>query len=712
MCCFVFADWRSQFYDGLRQRNRLQRDNYTDIVEACQTYTQHHAHNQSAALASPHPQHSASLTSSFVSFRADQTLLERYTALRARQRDNDNQSSASNSSHGSNTPPFNLSTASASSADTQSLRDKLSRLQEELTNSYRLQAENNATSLRLKEQSERDEKQLIAKEDDVGRMKREVEALRQDMARLKEEKERKERLLESTVELVRNEYQGVKASLEVSERDRERLRRENDQYIVRLMRAKEEQVKAINEMNESMRKKGGALLPSQQAGSDLERKRKEEEDEKKRGELLAVDIDMTSSNAIIDQVAWQQHFHVTVPTERKRTVHAHRGQCMCVSYGPSGMLLVSGGTDGYVKVIDARSGIVKAQLRGSTDAIMHCSLSIDDSLLLAAGNDQTARVWALRPQASLAQQMTSGVKDVASTLDKTLQSLTDILPFGSKTTPPSSAPSTPSHSSQPAFSPATATPKAASPFSTSSAFPPRVIHTLNGHTNKIYAGCIDGASTRAFTGSHDRTIRVWDLMHGGACLKKVMCGSSCNHLSLSSGRSLELLASAHLDGHVRVWDTVNYELVKELDDVHVQQVTSVEWNRDAQLLVTTSRDNTVAVVDTRTFRTLHTLEGTTRDPYINVVNWSRACFSPDSQFVVAGGHLGTLYVWAADTGKVVATLNASREYDGSGASVGGGSEGWGGGREAPATAVTSVDWNRNGRQVIVSDLGGNVYFWE
>ena len=30
------ADWHAQFYSGLRLRNRLQRDNYTDIVDACQ----------------------------------------------------------------------------------------------------------------------------------------------------------------------------------------------------------------------------------------------------------------------------------------------------------------------------------------------------------------------------------------------------------------------------------------------------------------------------------------------------------------------------------------------------------------------------------------------------------------------------------------------------------------------------------------------------
>ena len=35
------SDWRSHFYEGLRLRNRLQRDNYTDIVEACQRHDTH-----------------------------------------------------------------------------------------------------------------------------------------------------------------------------------------------------------------------------------------------------------------------------------------------------------------------------------------------------------------------------------------------------------------------------------------------------------------------------------------------------------------------------------------------------------------------------------------------------------------------------------------------------------------------------------------------
>ena len=418
---------------------------------------------------------------------------------------------------------------------------------------------------------------------------------------------------------------------------------------------------------------------------------------------------MTSSNAIIDHLAWQQNFSVVLPRERRRTVYAHRGQCMSLAYSPSGQLIVCGGLDGFVKVLEARSGLVKAQLRGSTDAIMHCSVNADDSLMLAAGNDQTARIWALRPQsASIAQQVQHKVSDISTTLDKTLHTLTDILPFGK---PASPAP--PSVSAAPPAAATTASGPAPPPFSTAG-FVPKVIHTLNGHTAKIYAGCLDTdssrSSPRAFTGSYDRTIRVWDL-HSGRELQKIMCGSSCNHLSLSSGRGIELIASAHLDGHVRLWDAHQAVAVRDLDALHHQQVTSVEFSRDALLLLTTSRDNTLAVVDTRTWQPLQRLEGPLKDPFRNLVNWSRAVFSPDAQYALAGGHLGSLYVWQVDSGKCVTTLNANPQYDGSAQSLGRDAA-ESSGQQTPPTAISSVDWNRNGRQVVACDMQGNLFFWE
>ena len=604
-----------------------------------------------------------------------------------------------------------LQPSSSAALELALLKEKMSKLQDELRDAWRLQAENSATSMRLKESSERDEKALLLKDDELQRAHRELDEARAQLLTGKEERERKERLLETTLEVVRQEYQTVKLALENSERDRQRLKNENDALLSRLLKAKDDQVRSVNDLNELIRKKGGAPLSAKdKERAEAERKAKDDDEERRRGEMLSVDIDMTSSGAIIDAVAWQQMSTVVVPKERKRTAYVHRSaQCMTVAYSPSGVLLASGGSDGYVKLLDARSGVIKAQLRGSSDSIMTVSMSADDALMLAAGNDEKARLWALKPQATTAQQigaqMSSTVKDlgseIRSELDKTLHSLTDILPFGRKSSlPHQAAPNVPAPSAH------------APPPLSSAPHPPKVLHTLTGHTSKIYAGAldVDGVrGSRAYTGSHDRTLRVWDV-HSGQQVTKIMCGSSVNHLAISQRRGMDLIASAHLDSHVRLWDASSFALVKDLDVIHHQQVTGVEFSRDGALIVTTSRDHTVNVVDTRTWLSLHVLEGPVKDPYRNLVNWNRAVFSPDAQYVAVGGHLGTVYVWQVDSGKCVAQLNAASTYDGTAASLGR-DAGEVTGPQAPSTAITSVDWNRNGRQVIAADLAGNVYFW-
>ena len=665
--------WRVHLSTALHSRDRVQRDNYVDLISA---YT--------------------ALLSQLHSLRS-----------RVRQQDTDlsslrTQLSLTSSSSFSSPSSTSFPNASSSSPDVSAaLKEKLATLQEELSHAWRLQAESNASSLRLKESSERDEKALLVKEEEGKALKAENEQLRLQLQLLKEEKERKEKLIESTVEVVRREYHTVKLALENSEKDRQRLTNENDVLVSRVMRAKEDAVKQVNELNDLVRKKGigGGVGKDKSAEAEQKRVKEEEEEDRKRGDLLSFDIDMTSSGAIIDSLSWQQHVQVIVPQEKKRTVYVHRGaQCMTVTYSPSGQWVVSGGSDGYIKLIDARTGILKAQLRGSPESVMSTSLSLDDSLLLAAGNDEKGRIWALKPQPPNLLQAT--VKGVGSEVERTFHSLTDILPFGKKP----SAPPTPSTSPHGA------------------PHPPKILHTLTGHTSKIYAGVLDvdpsQSSGRAYTGSYDRTVRVWDI-HTGQQVRKVLCGSSVNSLSLSSGRvgvPSALLASAHLDSHVRVWSAeggsgggAEFSVVADMDSLHHQQVTGVTWGRGGTLLASTSRDHTVQLVDVRTWQSLASLEGPDKDPYRNLVNWNKPAFSPDGAYVVVGGHKGTLYIWHVDTGKCVTTLNPKQGYDGTVGSLGG--EEAAQGAQAPQTAIVSVDWNRNGRQLISADLAGNVYFW-
>jgi autophagy-related protein 16 len=74
-------------------------------------------------------------------------------------------------------------------------------------------------------------------------------------------------------------------------------------------------------------------------------------------------------------------------------------------------------------------------------------------------------------------------------------------------------------------------------------------HTLTGHTNKVLSGKFLGVM-KIVTGSHDRTLKIWDLMQK-ACIKTLFVGSSCNDLVTLDSQSI---ISGHLDKKIRFWD--------------------------------------------------------------------------------------------------------------------------------------------------------------
>jgi WD40 repeat protein len=269
----------------------------------------------------------------------------------------------------------------------------------------------------------------------------------------------------------------------------------------------------------------------------------------------------------------------------------------------------------------------------------------------------------------------------------------------------------------------------------------RLEHTLLGHTNKIYAAALEGEI--AITASYDRTMKMWNLS-GGACTRTIPCHSSCNSLSVSSHSGL--IATGHLDGHVRIWALRSGELMKDLDELHTQQVTSVEFSKDGYTLLTNSRDNAVKLIDIRTFRTLTTLEGSAKEAYRNSANWNRASWSPDAMYAMAGAASGSVFIWKTETGKLEAVLppahwpidpvtgqvmppgtrSPSTSLDGgthslaaaAAAARGSGSSGGSdlplpgaGGSSISEHAIVCVDWCKNGRQLASCEFSGGIFVW-
>jgi autophagy-related protein 16 len=504
-----------------------------------------------------------------------------------------------------------VSYSANSSIPVKSLEEKISKLQEDLTNSYRSHSEMASINLRLKEQAEKDEKALVLAKNAYELKVREFDQYKQEKDKEIENLNQRVRNGETTVEILRTEIQGNRTALSALEGKLKSFEYENNTLLEQLLKTKDEQAKELNQMNDI-----------------VQNTRKSVKEEKSPGNIN-VELDLTDTNNIIDHVAWQANFNVAIPTERKRTVRAHRGQCTSVRYNHNGTLIASGGTDGIIRVFDARGAGNRASLRSSNDSIMCVTFSADENYLLATGNDQSARVWSMKQR--------------------------------------------------------------------------KVLHALIGHSSKIYAGTFTLDSENAITGSHDRTIRIWDLQRDGTCSQTILCHSSCNSLALSNHENY--LASAHLDSHLRFWSVKTGELMHDAENVHTQQATAVEFSRDGLLAVSTSRDNTVKVLDLRTWKVLKTMENTGKEVYRNLVNWNRAVFSPDGQYICAGSATGNLFIWNSDTGKAVATIGLTGAASTAASSASSSTE-------VNEYSISSVDWNRNGRQIIASDCGGNLIFYE
>ena len=84
------------------------------------------------------------------------------------------------------------------------------------------------------------------------------------------------------------------------------------------------------------------------------------------------------------------------------------------------------------------------------------------------------------------------------------------------------------------------------------------LHTLSGHTNRVYSLQFDGI--HVVSGSLDTSIRVWDV-ETGACKHALM-----GHQSLTSGMELRnnILVSGNADSTVKVWDITTGQCLQTL----------------------------------------------------------------------------------------------------------------------------------------------------
>ncbi|XP_067616790.1 autophagy-related protein 16-1-like isoform X1 [Eurosta solidaginis] len=153
---------------------------------------------------------------------------------------------------------------------------------------------------------------------------------------------------------------------------------------------------------------------------------------------------------------------------------------------------------------------------------------------------------------------------------------------------------------------------------------------------------------KVVTGSHDRTLKIWDL-RSIACIETKFAGSSCNDLVTTDSLGSTII-SGHYDKKIRFWDI---RTEKQADDILMPaKITSIDLSKDGNCLICSIRDDTIKLLDLRKNQIVSSFS---HENFKLSCDWARASFNSCGSKVACGSSDGLVYIWNV-LGEFEATL--------------------------------------------------------
>jgi hypothetical protein len=181
---------------------------------------------------------------------------------------------------------------------------------------------------------------------------------------------------------------------------------------------------------------------------------------------------------------------------------------------------------------------------------------------------------------------------------------------------------------------------------------PALLRDFVGHSKGVNACVVTPDGRHAVSASHDRTLKVWNLVTGHLVTTLVGHSDWVNGCAVTlDGR---YVISASHDRTLKVWDLETGRNITTLVG-HTEGMSSCVVAPDRHRVISASHDRTLKVWEFETGRAIATLEGHT--------GWVNSCsVTPDGCYVVSASYDRTLKVWDLETYQCLATHRGDTSF--------------------------------------------------
>ncbi len=172
------------------------------------------------------------------------------------------------------------------------------------------------------------------------------------------------------------------------------------------------------------------------------------------------------------------------------------------------------------------------------------------------------------------------------------------------------------------------------------------------HGSEIHTIAWSSDGQTLASGSHDSTIKIWDVRTSDCRSTLIGHGDSVKAIAFSFDG--ETLASSSDDRTIKLWDVTTGKYFQTWRG-HNDTVNSIAFSPDRPILVSASSDRTIKFWNVYTGQCLITVSE--KAAVTSVV------FSPDGKTVVSGSEDGKINLWDVETGECLQTLKSIRLYE-------------------------------------------------